>query len=343
MLKIGDLTPTATPDGLWTDGNVAGGVAPTRMQAGWFNAVQTELVNVVLAAGLLLDASNNGQVLAAIQKMTLSRSNPFSDIAGDGTAAKAIANLGLDKIYQQVNANLNALSGLQSAANKIPYFIGQNAAAMTDFTQTGRDIVGKSSTADVIAYLGLGQLYQPLNQNLIALSGLQSDTDTLTYFFGPNKAALTAFTAFARDIIGKKSTTELFSYLGIGSAANKNAGNGSGQLPDMSFFDSNFGVNGYQKLPSGLIIQWGSAPATIGTLSTKAYPIQFPNAALHVVLTHNVANDANGIGISGADVSSSNTSQFTYKPQGIQISGNSVSAASAGSGAITFHFLAIGY
>ncbi|WHS97774.1 MAG: hypothetical protein LZT29_00651 [Pantoea stewartii] len=249
----------------------------------------------------------------------------------------------LTKDFQIVNANLNALSGLQSDADKVPYFIGKNAAAMTAFTQTGRDIVGKNSTGDVITYLGLGQLYQSLNQNLIALSGLNSDTDTLPYFFGPNKAAITAFTAFARDIVGKKSTAELFSYLGIGTAANKNAGNGSGQLPDMSFFDSNFGVNGYQKLPSGLIIQWGSAPATIGTLSTKAYPIQFPNAALHVVLTHNVANDANGIGISGADVSSSNTSQFTYKPQGIQISGNSVSAASAGSGAITFHFLAIGY
>lgn len=193
------------------------------------------------------------------------------------------------------------------------------------------------------AIAALGSIYQPLNQNLIALAGLASATDTLPYFFGQNKAALAPFTSFGRDVVGQNSTADLFKYLGIGSAANKNAGNGSGQLPDMSFFDSNFGFNGYQKLPSGLIIQWGSAPATIGTLSTKAYPIQFPNAALHVVLTHNVANDANGIGISGADVSSSNTSQFTYKPQGIQISGNSVSAASAGSGAITFHFLAIGY
>ena len=296
MQKISNITPTATSDGLFTNGAVASGTSPTLLDAAWFNTVQTELVSLVLAAGMALDPNNNGQVLAAIQKLTLSRSNPFGDIAGDGTTNLAISNLGLSKVYQQVNANLNALSGLQSDKNKIPYFIGPNAAAMADFTQTGRDIVGKNSAAEIISYLDLSAIYQAINPNLIALSGLMSAVDTLPYFFGQNKAALTAFTSFGRDVVGQASAGDLFKYLGIGTAANKNTGNGSGQLPDMSFFDSNFGVNGYQKLPSGLIIQWGSAPATIGTLSTKAYPIQFPNAALHVVLTHNVANDANGIG-----------------------------------------------
>jgi len=69
MLKIGDLTPTATADGHWTDGNVAGGVAPTRMMAGWFNAVQDEIINVLTAAGLTTDAQNNAQLLVALNTL----------------------------------------------------------------------------------------------------------------------------------------------------------------------------------------------------------------------------------------------------------------------------------
>lgn len=95
MLKIGDLTPTATADGHWTDGNVAGGVAPTRMQAGWFNAVQDELINILVSAGLVTDPKNNAQVLAAITRLTLQRANPFSDIASDGNVSIALKNLGL--------------------------------------------------------------------------------------------------------------------------------------------------------------------------------------------------------------------------------------------------------
>jgi len=39
-------------------------------------------------------------------------------------------------------------------------------------------------------------------------------------------------------------------------------------------------TNGYQKLPSGLIIQWGAGSTTSGTGSIT-FPIAFPNACLH--------------------------------------------------------------
>lgn len=45
--------------------------------------------------------------------------------------------------------------------------------------------------------------------------------------------------------------------LGLGEAAKRNVGTGSGQIPDMSSFASALSSSGYQKLPSGLIIQWG--------------------------------------------------------------------------------------
>lgn len=41
-------------------------------------------------------------------------------------------------------------------------------------------------------------------------------------------------------------------------------------------------TNGYQKLPSGLIIQWGEVATLSTTVSTVSFPIAFPTACVHV-------------------------------------------------------------
>lgn len=96
MLRIGQVEATATQDGKYTDGSVAGGIAATRLRAAAFNAMQEELAHIVESAGLALDINDMTQVLKAIQKLTLSRANPFADIKSDGAAAisTALANLG---------------------------------------------------------------------------------------------------------------------------------------------------------------------------------------------------------------------------------------------------------
>lgn len=56
---------------------------------------------------------------------------------------------------QDSDATLSALAGLTGAANKLAYFTGADTASLTDLTQVGRDIIGKSDIAAVIQYLGL--------------------------------------------------------------------------------------------------------------------------------------------------------------------------------------------
>ncbi|KFB93437.1 tail fiber protein, partial [Trabulsiella guamensis ATCC 49490] len=72
------------------------GIPPTYPGPDWFNTFQTELINVVRAAGLNLDKLNNAQLLTALGLLSLSRQNPFGDIAADGpeAIATALANLG---------------------------------------------------------------------------------------------------------------------------------------------------------------------------------------------------------------------------------------------------------
>ena len=73
------------------------GIQPSYPGADWFNAIQSELLNILRAAGLDPDKMDNTQILAALKKLFLSRSNPFGDIKADGEAAiaTALANLGL--------------------------------------------------------------------------------------------------------------------------------------------------------------------------------------------------------------------------------------------------------
>ncbi|MDE9731314.1 hypothetical protein L2X01_25000, partial [Citrobacter freundii] len=100
MLRIGQVEATATQDGKYTDGSVAGGIAATRLRAAALNAMQEELAHIVESAGLALDINDMTQVLKAIQKLTLSRANPFADIKSDGAAAisTALTNLHLEEL-----------------------------------------------------------------------------------------------------------------------------------------------------------------------------------------------------------------------------------------------------
>ncbi|WP_233609250.1 hypothetical protein [Citrobacter sp. FDAARGOS_156] len=97
MLRIGQVETSATADGKYTDGSVAGGIAATRLRAAAFNAIQEELANIVESAGMTLSPDDMTQVLAALKKQFLSRTHPFADIKADGAAAiaEALSNLGL--------------------------------------------------------------------------------------------------------------------------------------------------------------------------------------------------------------------------------------------------------
>ncbi|HDB9222947.1 TPA: phage tail protein [Escherichia coli] len=66
--------------------------------------------------------------------------------------------------------------------------------------------------------------------------------------------------------------------LGLGEAAKRNVGNGANQIPDMGSFSSSLGSPGFQKLPSGLIIQWGLASGA--SSYTVTFPVSFPGRTL---------------------------------------------------------------
>ena len=62
---------------------------------------------------------------------------------------------------------------------------------------------------------------------------------------------------------------------------------GTDYLTSANFTGTNqsLAANGYQKLPGGLIIQWGTAMVAYGTAFTGAFPVAFPTTCVNVVAT----------------------------------------------------------
>lgn len=107
----------------------------------------TEIVHVTALAGDVFTIQRG-------QEGTVQRAWSANDIVANmmtaGTLSYILGN------FQPLDPTLTALAALVGVANKLPYFNGNDTAALTDLTQVGRDIVGKSTIADILTYLGLG-------------------------------------------------------------------------------------------------------------------------------------------------------------------------------------------
>lgn len=108
----------------------------------------TEIVHVTARAGDVFTIQRG-------QEGTVPRAWSANDIAANmmtaGTLSYILGN------FQPLDPTLTALAALVGVANKLPYFNGNDTAALTDLTQVGRDIIGKRTIADILTYLGLGE------------------------------------------------------------------------------------------------------------------------------------------------------------------------------------------
>lgn len=116
MLKISDVEPLTALNGLFTDGKVASGIPPTRLVAAWFNAVQTELVNVVEGAGIAINPEDSAQVLEAIKKLALSAMPTIPVTSVNSKTGAVVLGAGDVGAYPSTGG---ALSGPLSATGQI--------------------------------------------------------------------------------------------------------------------------------------------------------------------------------------------------------------------------------
>ncbi|CZU93867.1 phage tail protein [Enterobacter hormaechei subsp. xiangfangensis] len=96
--------------------------------------------------------------------------------------------------------------------------------------------------------------------------------------------------------------------LGLKEAAKRDVGTGAKQIPDMASFSSSLSSPGFQKLPSGLILQWGLVSGA--SSYTVTLPVSFPRRTLMLMAIPHTTSAAGVASIGVANCSDLGASQF---------------------------------
>ena len=206
----------------------------------------------------------------------------------------------------------NALAGKQPLDNTLTALSGKSVAALLEYLGLNTALDGK----------------QPKDATLTALAGLVGVANKLPYFNGADTAALTDLTLVGRDIIGKGTVAEVFTYLGLASAATMtaatlvvNGGTLTATIPVV--------VNGVNR---ALILHAGQVTSASVSAGTITFPSAFPSACI-VALTHDFATSASDLSSVRFDVPTRSYANW---------SGQNTSTGAAQS-PITWCWLAIGW
>ncbi|EOW6239128.1 TPA: phage tail protein [Escherichia coli] len=156
-------TQAATPKAVKAVYDLAAGKAPVSHTHPWNQITDVPAASLTVKGTVQLSSATNStsETQAATPK-----------------AVKAVYDLANGK--QPADATLTALAGLATAADKLPYFTGNDTASLTTLTNVGRNILDKASTQAVIQYLGLsdasGYVGRWLNTRVFTSSGTYTPT-----------------------------------------------------------------------------------------------------------------------------------------------------------------------
>lgn len=286
--------PASPSTGYPTAGNPGSGTPATTPGPYWYHMIMEELMAVISAAGIEPAQGNLTQLLTALRSAGVFQTAPQFDndtsVATTAFVQRALGNFaGFRELA--VNTTLDA-----SDCGKV---ITVNNATIT-LTLPGA--TGLAAGA-AITFCNVSP------QGIATVTIQRQGADSI---WANSGQGLTSFTLAPNESVTLVRQT---------AGAWKQV---SGQIG----FGSSLAASGYQKLPSGVIVQWGNA-VNIASASSVAvtYPIAFPNGALSASATVNTAT--NTATPQGAGITYTSASQLTIR---------NLSATTLG-----FTWIAIGY
>ncbi|TJZ78800.1 gp53-like domain-containing protein [Chitiniphilus eburneus] len=238
-------------NGKFTDGNPQTGLLPSRDTASWSNAVTDELLGIIEAAGLTPTEGLNTQLLQALR-----RTGVFTTLAQFDNSTVAATSA----FVQRALGNFSGEVGITTSQTLPAVLAGRIINAGGTITLTlppGTTVAAGASYQINNVGVGIVTVQAGAGNNLF---GIGNGTPR-SFLLGSGDTITIAFVG----------GTSWYAWGGV-------------QLGASAAFGSLLASNGYQKLPSGLIIQWGGVAiipynTTNGSIT---FPVSFNSQCFHV-------------------------------------------------------------
>lgn len=245
------------------DGNKSSGIAATAFNASWVNSVQEEIANVIEGAGITLDNAANTQLQQAIQNMINGGDyKPSVRAASVGNTASLSGTATIDGVSLIAGDRVLIKDNATASQNGI-YVVAAGAWPRATDADTGSELNGGAIVAVEEGTVNADTIWGLTNDGTVTIG-----TTALVF---AQKSAWLASSAEAQALA---STLKSISPATLAAAFQ-----GGNQLR---------AATGYQKLPGGLIMQWGyfnqtGSPLAAGGIysaANQSFPIAFPTGCL---------------------------------------------------------------
>lgn len=227
----------------------AGGVPAAVPGYEWYNNVQEEICSVIAAAGVALDGTNRAQMLAALRAAGVFTTPARFDNTTKAATTSFVSASGLQ--FSSVTRMYSGSTQLVLVAADVGSSIGFNAS------------VAQSVVLPAVAGL-------PIGATIRLVSGNLANRVTITSAAGATN--IDTMAGLVSSLILQQGEDIIVTWQGTSWMCSGSYVFRAIQL------GGDLVANGYQKLSSGLIIQWGfSSPAGAGTVVSVTLPIAYPN------------------------------------------------------------------
>ena len=296
--------PSGGTPGYFTGGNPSAGQGATVPGYEWFNAVQEEIMAVILRGGITPDPADPSQMRKSMDRQY---AGAYRDIASNTTLTPD--DSGLVRINASAGPLVITLPNISAFANRVMRF------AFFRIDGSPNTVTVVASSGNFIEFASAITI-PPLNFAVGCVLEIWSDGSNQWFSPRPLPAA-----------------SDKSGVMRIATAAEIDAGTN----PDVAVTpfglggtSRSFAANGYLRIPGAGMIQWGAGQTTASPPTTFNFPIAFPAACLRVV----AVSEGNGASPMGVEILSN--SQFRAWGRDVVLTGAPYSSRS-------FAYLAIGH